>query len=140
MAARGVLIKPWLYREMNEGYLDLAADERLVVYRRYVALALAHWGDDDRGRAQVADFTRWHFGFWCRYAPRRPDGSWPGLQAREDMTFGRTALERLLARPDKTAHAWITDRLIASEPVDPDAAPPPSDEAAESRDSVQVSG
>ena len=140
MAARGVLIKPWIYREMTEGYLDLDADERLALYRRYVALALEHWGDDERGRTQVADFTRWHFGFWCRYAPRRPDGSWPGMQAREDMTFGRTPLERLLARPDTAAHAWLTDRLIAGEPVDPDAAPEPSDGTADSRDSVQVSG
>ena len=140
MAARGVLIKPWIYREMTEGYLDLDADERLALYRRYVALALEHWRDDERGRTQVADFTRWHFGFWCRYAPRRPDGSWPGMQAREDMTFGRTPLERLLARPDTAAHAWLTDRLIAGEPVDPDAAPEPSDGTADSRDSVQVSG
>jgi tRNA-dihydrouridine synthase 3 len=140
MAARGVLIKPWIYREMTEGYLDLDADERLALYRRYVALALEHWGDDERGRTQVADFTRWHFGFWCRYAPRRPDGSWPGMQAREDMTFGRTPLERLLARPDTAAHAWLTDRLIAGEPVDPGAAPEPSDGTADSRDSVQVSG
>jgi tRNA-dihydrouridine synthase 3 len=140
MAARGVLIKPWIYREMTEGYLDLDADERLALYRRYVALALEHWRDDERGRTQVADFTRWHFGFWCRYAPRRPDGSWPGMQAREDMTFGRTPLERLLARPDTAAHAWLTDRLIAGEPVDPGAAPEPSDGTADSRDSVQVSG
>ncbi len=140
MAARGVLIKPWLYREMNEGYRDLTADERLAIYRRYVTLALEHWGDDDRGRAQVADFTRWHFGFWCRHAPRRTDGSWPGLQAREDMTFGRTPLERLLARADQTAHTWITERLLASEPVDPETAPPPADGTADSRDSVQVSG
>ncbi len=140
MAARGVLIKPWLYREMHEGYRDLTADERLAIYRRYVALALAHWGDDDRGRTQVADFTRWHFGFWCRYAPRRTDGSWPGLQAREDMTFGRTPLERLLARPDEAAHGWVTDRLIANEPVDPDAAPPPSDGDGDWSDGVQVSG
>jgi tRNA-dihydrouridine synthase 3 len=140
MAARGALIKPWLFREMTEGYLDLTADERLAVYRRYVALALEHWGDHERGRAQVADFTRWHFGFWCRYAPRRPDGSWPGMQEREDMTFGRTPLERLLARQDTTAHAWIADRLLADEPVDPGAAPQPADGDGDERDGVQVSG
>jgi tRNA-dihydrouridine synthase 3 len=140
MTARGALIKPWLFREMTEGYRDLAPDERLAIYRRYVALALEHWGDHERARAQVADFTRWHFGFWCRYAPQRPDGSWPGMQEREDMAFGRTPLERLLARQDKAAHAWITERLLADDPVDPEAAPPPGDDAADGRDRVQVSG
>jgi tRNA-dihydrouridine synthase 3 len=140
MVARGALIKPWLFREMTEGYLDLSADERLAIYGRYVALALEHWGDHDRARAQVADFTRWHFGFWCRYAPRRPDGSWPGLQEREDMSFGRTPLERLLARQDEAAHAWIADRLLAGEPVDPDAAPSPSEASADGRNGVQVAG
>jgi len=140
MVARGALIRPWLFREMTDGYRDLAADERLGVYRRYVELALEHWGDHDRGRAQVADFTRWHFGFWCRAAPRRPDGSWPGMQEREDMGFARTPLERLLARQDRGAHAWITERLLANEPVDPDAAPPPSESDDREQADVQVSG
>jgi tRNA-dihydrouridine synthase 3 len=140
MAARGALMKPWLFREITDGYRDVTAEERLAIYRRYVELALEHWGDDERGRVQVADFTRWHFGFWCRYAPRRPDGSWPGMQEREDMAFGRTPLERLLARQDQGAHAWITDRLISNEAVDPDAAPPPSEDGADTRDGVQVSG
>jgi tRNA-dihydrouridine synthase 3 len=140
MAARGALIKPWLFREMTEGYRDPTADERLAIYRRYVALALEHWGGHERGREQVADFTRWHFGFWCRYAPQRPDGSWPGMQEREDMTFGRTPLERLLARQDQTAHAWMTERLLADDPVDPEAAPPASDSDTDSRNGVQVSG
>ena len=40
MAARGALIKPWLFREVSEGYIDMGGDERLAMYRRYVALAL----------------------------------------------------------------------------------------------------
>jgi len=142
MVARGALIKPWLFREMTEGYRELTADDRLAIYQRYVALALEHWGDHDRARAQVADFTRWHFGFWCRYAPRRPDGSWPGMQEREDLVFAVTPLERLLARQDQAAHAWLTDRLLANEAVDPEAAPPPSDEDDDARPSTtaQVSG
>lgn len=142
MVARGALIKPWLYREMTDGYRDLSGEERLAVYARYVELALEHWGDHERGRGQVADFTRWHFGFWCRHAPRRADGSWPSMQERESMDFGRTPLEQLLARQDPTAHAWLTDRLIAREPIDPEAAPPPEAGAGDDRGSerVQVSG
>lgn len=139
MVARGALIKPWIFREMSEGYLDLTAEDRLAIYRRYVALALEHWGDHDRGRSQAAEFTRWHLGFWCRYAPRRPDGSWPGMQERESLTFARNDLEALLARQDEAAHAWLADRLLAAEAVDPGAAPPPSDETPASPD-VEVSG
>jgi tRNA-dihydrouridine synthase 3 len=140
MVARGALIKPWIFREAVEGYRDVGADERLAIYRRYVALALEHWGDHERGRRQVAEFTRWHFGFWCRYAPRRPDGSWPGMQEREDMSFARTPLEQLLARQDETAHAWITDRLLAGEDVDPAAAPPAAETDESGGGEFEVSG
>jgi len=128
MVARGALIKPWICREIESGdYQDISADARLVIYRRYVELALEHWGTDGRGRQQVAEFTRWHVGFWCRYAPRRPDGSWPGMQEREPGGFARTPLEALLARDDDAAHEWLVERLLLGEAVDPAAAPPPTD-------------
>jgi tRNA-dihydrouridine synthase 3 len=141
MVARGALVKPWLYREMTDGYRDLIGEERLAIYRRYVALALEHWGSEDWGRAQAADFTRWHLGFWCRYAPRRTDGSWPSMQEREGVDWAQTPLDRLLVRQDQAAHAWLTERLIAGEPIDPAAAPAPSPEDDDTRrSSVVVSG
>ncbi len=141
MTARGALIKPWLFRETSEGYRALPASERLDVYRRYVALALQHWRDDERGREQVRQFTVWHLNFWCRYAPRRPDGSWPSMQTRESDMWAETPLDRLLARSDEAAHAWIADRMVAGEPVDPDAAPQPSNAAVErSDDLVEAEG
>ena len=71
MSARGVLIKPWLFREVSEGYRDLTADERVAIYRRYVTLAREHWGADAHGLERVRQFTRWHIDFWHRYVPRR---------------------------------------------------------------------
>src|SRR6185503_13946814 len=50
MSARGVLIKPWIFREVEQGYWDITADERVSIYRRYVTLALEHWGGDEFGR------------------------------------------------------------------------------------------
>jgi tRNA-dihydrouridine synthase 3 len=141
MVARGALIKPWLYREMTGGYRDLTGEERLAIYRRYVALALEHWGVEDWGRAQAADFTRWHLGFWCRYAPRRADGSWPSMQEREGVDWAQTPLDRLLVRQDEAAHAWLTERLIAGDQIDPEAAPAPSAEDEDTpRSGVVVSG
>lgn len=118
MSARGVLIKPWLFREVTDGYLDLDGEARVAIYRRYVALALEHWGDDEHGRARVREFLRWHVGFWCRYARRRDDGSWPTMQRREDAAVVRSPLEALLARSDDAALDFVTDRLLAGEPLD----------------------
>lgn len=138
MAARGILIKPWLFRELTTGYWDITAEERLDLYRRYVALAIAHWGRpaagapgelsgpvvlDDHGRARLREFLRWHVGFWCRYVPRRADGSWPTMQGREAAWPPRSPLEALLARSDEPALDFVTDRLIEGGPLD--EAPPP---------------
>ena len=114
MIARGVLIKPWIFREATTGYWDITAEERLAIYRRYVQLALEHWGDDEHGRTRAREFLRWHAGFWCRYAPRRPDGTWPSMQQRESAFEPRGSLETLLARSDEPALDYVTDQLLAA--------------------------
>jgi tRNA-dihydrouridine synthase 3 len=134
MTARGALIKPWIFREVADGYRDLSAEERLAIYRRYVALALEHWRDDERGRKNVREFTVWHLNFWHRYTPRRADGSWPTMQTREGDEWATTPLERLLARADVTAHEWIADRLIAGDEIEPADAPEPAPEPLDARD------
>jgi tRNA-dihydrouridine synthase 3 len=112
MVARGALIKPWIFREIDRGYEDLSAETRADIYRRYVTLGLEHWGDDEHGRARLREFLRWHVGFWCRYAPRRADGSWPTMQQREGGWAARSPLEALLARSDEAALEYVTDQLM----------------------------
>jgi len=138
MSARGALIKPWLFRELTEGNLDLSAEARLEIYRRYVELAKEHWGDDERGRTAMRPFLLWHFGFWCRYAPPRADGTLPAMQQRESWT-PRSPLEALLARADAPAHAFLADMLIAGSPIDPATAPEPT-EAGEIDDDAAEAG
>lgn len=140
MVARGALIRPWLFREFTDGYLDVTGEQRLAIYRRYVTLALEHWGSHDRGRRQVAQFLRWHLGFWCRYAPRRADDTWPGMQERQRPEFARTPLERLLVRQDEAALTWLTERLLLDEPVDPNAAPVASELAPDVSKMSEVEG
>jgi tRNA-dihydrouridine synthase 3 len=137
MTARGALIKPWLFREATEGDLDLTADERLEIYRRYVTLAKAHWGADEHGVRRIREFLVWHLGFWCRYAPRRVDGSYPAMQRRESW-IPRTPLEALLARSDAPAHAYLADRLLSEEPIDVDAAPDPAEARAIDDDKAEA--
>ncbi len=123
MTARGALIKPWIFKEHTDGYWDITAEERLALYRQYVTLALAHWGDDAHGRERVRDFLRWHVGFWCRYVPQRADGTWPSMQVREVITTPRSALEALLARTDDAALDYVTDELLAGGDL---SSPPPA--------------
>ena len=118
MSARGALIKPWIFSELERGYWDITADERVAIYRRYVALAKAHWGDDEHGRTRVREFLQWHVGFWVRYAPQRPDGTWPTMQQRESAFEPRSPLEALLARSDEAAITFITDALLDDRPLD----------------------
>ncbi|MDP1572586.1 MAG: tRNA-dihydrouridine synthase family protein [Vicinamibacterales bacterium] len=138
MTARGALIKPWIFREATEGYRDMDGDERIAIYRRYVALAKAHWGDDAHGLERVRQFVRWHAGFWYRYVPRRPDGSFPSMQGREPDGFARTPLEALLARSDDAALDYVTDALVGGEDIDPAAAPAPDE--TRTRDLAEVEG
>ena len=118
MVARGALIKPWIFKEARDGYWDITAEERLAIYRRYVELAKAHWSApdghalDDYGRTRLREFLHWHAGFWCRYAPRRPDGTWPAMQHRESGFVPRNDLEALLARTDDAALDYVTDQLL----------------------------
>ncbi len=137
MSARGTLIKPWLFREVAEGDLDLTAEERMAIYARYVALARQHWRDDEKGRARIREFLLWHLGFWCRYAPPRADGTFPTMQQRESW-IPRSPLEALLARADGAAHGFIADALIDSVVPDPAASPEPGDAAAIDDDAAEA--
>jgi len=136
MTARGALIKPWIFRELSGGYEDISAEARLAIYRRYVELASLHWGRpgeplDEHGQARVREFLRWHVGFWVRYAPRRPDGSWPTMQTRESSFQPRSPLEALLARGDEPAMDYITDELMRGGNLeDPPPVADPVDESA----------
>ncbi len=123
MIARGALIKPWIFREIAEGrYLDLDAEERLAIYRRYVALARPHFGEDDRGTVRIRGFLLWHLDFWTRYVPRFPDGHYPRMQEREERFEPRSRLEALLSRSDAAAHEWLATLLLEG---DEKAGPPP---------------
>lgn len=127
MTARGALIKPWIFREAAEGYRDVTAEERLALYRRYAVLATEHWGDDEHGLTRAREFLRWHLGFWCRYAPRRADGTWPSMQQREGAFETRSPLEALLARGDDAALDYLADELLRGGACD---SPPPPGAAA----------
>jgi tRNA-dihydrouridine synthase 3 len=126
MVARAALIKPWIFGEASGGERVMSGEDRVAVYRRYVELALEHWGNDDHGRERVAQFVRWHLDFWGRYAPRRPDGTYPSMQKREPSDAGWSELERLLARSDEATMSYLVECLVRGREIDPTDAPAPS--------------
>jgi tRNA-dihydrouridine synthase 3 len=67
---------------------------------------------DEYGRTRLREFLRWHVGFWCRYVPRRADGTWPSMQQRESLPDPRSPLEALFARSDEAALEYVTDELL----------------------------
>jgi tRNA-dihydrouridine synthase 3 len=125
MVARAALIKPWIFRELQDGYWDISAGERVRIYRRYASLAREHWGNDEYGMTRVRAFIKWHLDFWWRYVPRHPDGTYPSMQRRESTFAARSLLEALLARSDEQAFDYLTQCLALEREIEPERAPAP---------------
>ena len=104
MAARGALIKPWLWQDLAEGGdRSRTPDERLAVYRRWVELAVATWGSDEYGWRRVRWFLEFHVDWWRRYVP-------------EDA--GRTGDNTLQGRTQFAPRDEAEAILLAPEPGD----------------------
>ncbi len=134
MIARAALIKPWIFREMDFGYWDISAEERLTLYRRYVTHAREHWGTDEHGLARVRTFVRWHLDFWCRYEPRGDDGAFPSMQRRVETRRARAPLEGLLARSDEQALDHLADCLAHEREIVINEVPAPMPQVSDGRD------
>ena len=70
MLGRGALIKPWLFREIEERRDILpTVEERLADLLRFVRYLKEHFRDDEKGRTRVMRFLPWHMSFFARYRP-----------------------------------------------------------------------
>lgn len=124
MVARGALIKPWIFREIEDqrDYLLSAAD-RLDLLRRYRSLALAHFRDDERGRRNVRGFLDWHLDFLSRYRPvpsTPPDPeNHPLIQTRDPELDLPDTPEGWVQSPDRETHGRLADWLIEELDRDP---------------------
>jgi tRNA-dihydrouridine synthase 3 len=124
MVARGALIKPWIFREIEDGrdYL-LDATDRLDLLRRYRSLALSHFRDDERGRNRVREFLHWHLDFLSRYRPvpsavHEPDDH-PLIQTREEAPELPESPEGWLDSTDRDLHGRLADWLMEELERDP---------------------
>jgi len=112
MLARGALIKPWLFEEIEKGqYIDKTASERLSMIEQYVRYGLETWGSDEMGVGTTRRFLLEWLSFAYRYIPvgimeHLP----PSLQDRPPAWRGRNELETLLGSGNY--RDWIKIRLV----------------------------
>ncbi|XDG08530.1 hypothetical protein ABKA04_008145 [Annulohypoxylon sp. FPYF3050] len=99
MIARGAMVKPWLFEEIEKGqYLDKSATERLTYIEKFVRYGLEAWGSDEMGLGFTRRFLLEWLSFTHRYVPigileHLP----PSLNDRPPRYQGRNELETLLA-------------------------------------------
>lgn len=119
MLARGALIKPWLFREIQEGRgWEPAAPERLAVLWRFAGFLREHFGDGEKGRRRIEHFLPWHLGFFARYRPL-PEPEYaeaarehPLIHRRHPVGEDLDPLEGLLRDPREGTHARLADALL----------------------------
>jgi len=99
MIARGALIKPWIFEEIQtQQYLDKSASERLGYIEEFVRNGLDYWGSDEIGVGTTRRFLLEWLSFSCRYIPlgileHLP----PRFGDRPPAYKGRSDLETLLS-------------------------------------------
>lgn len=88
MLARGALIKPWIFEEIQKGqYLDKSATERLDLVRDYCRYGLEVWGADELGVATTRRFLLEWLSFTCRLVSHLFYMLFPGLTENADMSL-----------------------------------------------------
>jgi hypothetical protein len=117
MIARGALIKPWIFEEIqSQQYLDKSASERLGYIEQFVRNGLEYWGSDEIGVGNTRRFLLEWLSFSCRYIPvgileHLP----PKFGDRPPAYRGRSDLETLLSSANYKD--WIKIRYVGSTPL-----------------------
>ncbi|AEY97060.1 FAER070Cp [Eremothecium gossypii FDAG1] len=107
MVARGALIKPWIFEEVDaRQYIDKSSSERLEILRDYARFSMDHWGTDEYGIALCRRYFCEFMSFFHRYVPMGICERYPVLlNERPPNWRGRDDLETLLGSTD--AADWI---------------------------------
>jgi tRNA-dihydrouridine synthase 3 len=118
MIARGALIKPWIFEEIqSQQYLDKSASERLGYIEQFVRNGLEYWGSDEIGVGNTRRFLLEWLSFACRYIPvgileHLP----PKFGDRPPAYRGRSDMETLLSSAnykDWIKIRYVRDKLLA---------------------------
>ncbi|RKF77529.1 tRNA-dihydrouridine [Golovinomyces cichoracearum] len=102
MIARGALVKPWIFEEIEKGqYIDKSASERLSYVEKFTRYGLDVWGSDEVGIGRTRKFLLEWLSFAHRYIPigvlaHLP----PSLNDRPPAYRGRDDMETMMASDD----------------------------------------
>ena len=112
MIARGALIKPWIFREIESNQsLDPSSSERLSYIESFVRYGLEAWGSDEHGVGTTRRFLLEWLSFACRYVPTGLLEVLPAeIQDRPPRFKGRDELETLMASDNY--QDWIKIRYV----------------------------
>lgn len=114
MIARGALIKPWIFEEVEKGqHLDKSGTERLAYIEKFVRNGLEAWGSDEIGVGTTRRFLLEWLSFACRYVPvgileHLP----PNIQDRPPSYRGRNELETLLSSDNYKDWIMISEMFL----------------------------
>lgn len=120
MVARGALIKPWIFEEIEKGqYIDKSATERLALVEQFVRYGLECWGSDEMGVGTTRRFLLEWLSFAYRYVPigileHLP----PNLQDRPPAWRGRNDLETLLGSDNYKDWIKISEMFLGPAHMD----------------------
>jgi len=118
MAARGALIKPWIFTEIKERReWDISSRERLELIRRLAEYGLSHFGTDTAGLNTTRRYLCEALSFQYRYVPIGLLEYLPGkINDRPPAYRGRDELETLLASPDSRDWVKISEVFLGPAP------------------------
>ncbi|CAG7973907.1 unnamed protein product [Penicillium nalgiovense] len=118
MVARGALIKPWIFEEIQTGqYLDKSATERLAYIEKFAKYGLQAWGSDEHGVGTTRRFLLEWLSFAYRYVPiGLLEYLPPNIQDRPPTWRGRNELETLMGSGNYKDWIKITEMFLGPAP------------------------
>ena len=120
MIARGAIIKPWIFEEIQQRqHIDKSATERLDMLRQFSHWGLEHWGSDTVGVSTTRRFFCEFMSFFYRYVPLGilDHQSIPAhLHDRAPKWCGRSDLETLLGSRDAKDWVKISEMFLGKTP------------------------
>lgn len=120
MVARGALIKPWIFEEIQSGQdLDPSSSQRLEYVKTFCKNGLEAWGSDEIGVGQTRRFLLEWLSFACRYVPTGLlEVLPPSIQDRPPRYRGRDELETLMASDNYKDWIKLSEMFLG--PAHPD--------------------
>ncbi|KAJ2744931.1 tRNA-dihydrouridine(47) synthase [NAD(P)(+)]-like protein [Coemansia sp. BCRC 34301] len=118
MIGRGALVKPWVFKEIEERRVwDISATERLDVLKEFARFGLEHWGTDSQGVNNTRRYLLEWQSFLCRYIPAGILEVLPQrMNDRPPAFVGRNDLETLMASTHVRDWIKISEMILGPTP------------------------